>query len=290
MPTSFWFFIVAMGVSLPLAACGRSEPSRASAARPESSTRAAPGDGTAAGSPGAPDLDRASKPGARERKLVRSAALQLEVEEYPTARGAVDAALARAGGHVARARVEHADGMVALASLELRVPAAALDEFVREAAGFGTVLHEEMRTDEISEEYYDAQARLGNAQKLEQRLLEFAGAKTSDVKGLLEVERELGRVREEIETLAGRIAGYDGQVALSALSLEMVSRQRVSVGDAPGLGARLQHAWRESSGALLRTGRGALVLLTFLLPWLPVLAAAAFLAGRMLRVGRSKCR
>jgi hypothetical protein len=279
MPRSFWIFVVAAAIALTLIACGRDEPAAASVA-PESSARAVSGADTAAESAAA-DADRA--PGARERKLVRSAALRLEVEQYAAAREAVDAALARAGGHVARARVEHADGAVAFASLDLRVPAAVLDAFVREVARLGAVLHEEMHADEISDEYYDARARLESARKLEQRLLEFADAKTSDVKGLLEVERELGRVREAIETLAGRIAGYDSQVALSALSLEMVSRQRVSLGEAPGLRARLQHALRESSGALLRTGRGGLVVMAFLLPWLPLVTLAGYLGRRLLR-------
>lgn len=281
MPRSCWIFIVAAAVSLTFTACGRGEPAAAGVALLESSASAVSGADPAAASDGAAHGDRA--PGARERKLVRSAALRLEVEEYSAARQAVDAALARAGGHVARARVEHADGMVAFASLELRVPAAVLDAFVREVARLGAVLHEELRGDEISDEYYDARARLESAQKLEQRLLEFADAKTSDVKGLLEVERELGRVRDEIETLAGRIARYDSQVALSALSLEMVSRQRVSVGEAPGLGARLQHALRESSGVLLRTGRGGLVAMAFVLPWLPLMTLAGFLGRRLLR-------
>jgi hypothetical protein len=285
MPRSFGIFIVAAAVSLTFTACGRGEPAAAEVTLLESSARAVSGADTAAQSAGAADGGRA--PGARERKLVQSAALRLEVEAYSAAREALDAALARAGGHVARARVEHADGTVALASLELRVPAAVLDAFVREVARLGSVLHEEVRADEISDEYYDARARLESAQKLERRLLEFADAKTSDVKELLEVERELGRVRAEIETLAGRIAGYDSQVALSALSLEMVSRQRVSVGEALGLGARLQHALRESSGALLRTGRGGLVVMAFLLPWLPLVTLAGYLGRRLLRRQRT---
>jgi hypothetical protein len=219
----------------------------------------------------------------RERKLVRSAALRLEVEEYAATREQLDAALARTRGHVARARVEHADGSVAFAALELRVPASAFDGFIREVARLGTVLHEETRTDEISDVYYDAQARLESARQLEHRLLEFASSKTSDVTGLLEVERELGRVREEIEKLVGQIVGYDGQVALSALSLDVVSRQRVSVGEAPALGARLQHALGESFGVLVRAGRGALLALALLLPWLPLFAAVGYLGRRWLR-------
>lgn len=202
-------------LALLLVACSLARESPGASVAPVESSavsvaerRATPGAVTpGAGTDGAAD----HVPGARERKLVKSAVMRLEVDAYAAAREQLDAALGRAGGHVARARVEHADGSVAFASLELRVPAAALDGFSRELARLGTVLHEEIRTDEISDEYYDAQARLDSSRQLERRLLEFAGSKTSDVKELLEVERELARVREGIETLAGRLAGYDGR-------------------------------------------------------------------------------
>lgn len=207
-------------LALLLVACSLARESPGASVAPVESSavsvaerRATPGAVTpGAATPGAGTDGAADHvPGARERKLVKSAVMRLEVDAYAAAREQLDAALGRAGGHVARARVEHADGSVAFASLELRVPAAALDGFSRELARLGTVLHEEIRTDEISDEYYDAQARLDSSRQLERRLLEFAGSKTSDVKELLEVERELARVREGIETLAGRLAGYDGR-------------------------------------------------------------------------------
>ena len=48
----------------------------------------------------------------RAHQLVRTAELQLEVKDYAPARAQLDAELQRAGGYVAQASVEHADGTV----------------------------------------------------------------------------------------------------------------------------------------------------------------------------------
>jgi len=266
-----WYVIA--WVAVALGACSKSSPSQAEVAALEPSPAVAPSGGGQA----------ASAPSARARRFVRSADLQLEVVAYGPARAGVDAELARAGGYVAQARVERADGAVASAWLELRVPAAELDAFVSGLARFGTVLREELRAEEISEEYYDAQARLGSARSIERRLLQFAEAKTASVNDLLEVERELGRVRGEIESYQGRIAGYDGRVAMSTVSLGMLSRERVSVGTPVAFAERLRHSFRESTRALGGAVRGLLLAIAALLPWLPWVAIGAYVVRRWLR-------
>jgi hypothetical protein len=123
--------LVCIAVLGLVGACSRAEPPAASASALASQldTRSAKG---GAGRP--------------ERKLVRSAEIRLEVQTYSEARARVDAEPERSGGYVAGARVEHADGAVAYASLELRIPARELDGFMHEVAGLGTVLHEDLRS------------------------------------------------------------------------------------------------------------------------------------------------
>jgi hypothetical protein len=261
-----------------LAGCSRSQPEPPMAAS-FASVAAAP-------AAGAPAADRSGAASTPERKLVRSAEIQLEVESHAQARAQIEAALQRAGGYIADARVDHADGAVVYAQLSLRVPASALDAFLAELTALGSVQSEQLHSNDITDVYFDTAARLTSARKLEERLLQFAGDRTSDVKGLLEVERELGRVREEIETLQARVTGYDRSVAYSAVSLTLTSRDRVSMAGPLGLSDRLRHAFADSVHALGAAGRGLLVMLAFLAPWLPVIGVAFFVVLRLTR--RSK--
>jgi uncharacterized protein DUF4349 len=245
--------VLAVAISILLPACERAASPTATHAEASASASAASALGSSAlslaGAPPAQASAGAARSAVRERKLVRSAELRLEVSSYAAARARLDEALALAGGYVAEARVEHADGAVATASLELRLPAAELDGFVQRIAGLGSVLLEQIHSSEITDEYIDAAARLANQRRLEGRLVEFASARTSDVKELLEVERELARVREDIEALEARIARYDSRVALSSVSLDITSRERVHVGAEMGLGERVLQALGDSCRA-----------------------------------------
>jgi len=218
-----------------------------------------------------------------ERKLIRDAELHLEVQSYAEARKTVGELLAASKGYLATARIDHREGVASSAELELRIPAAGLDGFVAKCRALGTVLHESVSTRDITEEYYDLRARLDNARKLEVRLLELLATKTDEVKDLLEVERELARVREKIERFEGKLRLYDKQVALSTLKLRLTTRQVYSAGKPQSLGEQLSRTLGRSWQALVGFGRGLLVVLVALLPWLPLLLLLGWAGWRLLR-------
>jgi hypothetical protein len=217
------------------------------------------------------------------RKLVQNAELRLEVASYAELRSELDAALERLGGFVADARVEHHDGTVSRAELILRIPSEKLAEVMAETADHGKVLHESVQSEDVTEAYYDMKARLDNARKLESRLLELLAAKTDGVKDLLEVERELGRVREEIERYEGKVRLYDRQVALSTLRLEIVTERIYSAAPPATLGERAQRTLAASSKAMVSAGTGLLLVVLAIAPWLLPLVLLGWLGRALMR-------
>jgi hypothetical protein len=234
-----------------------------------------------------PEAGEGSEPlapvAAVQRKLIQDAELQVEVKSYADARQAVDAEIARVKGYVANAQIDHAEGQVSRAELSLRVPSEQLTDVLVDFKKLGTVLHESIKTQDITEEYVDLQARLSNARKLEARLLELLASGTKDVKDLLEVERELARVRETLERLEGKLKLYDSQVAMSTLTLRLVTLQTYQAGKPRGLGEQLSDTLGSSWQALVTFGRGLLLLIVALLPWLPVIIGGGWLGWRLLR-------
>ena len=81
-------------------------------------------------------------------------------------------------------------------------------------------------------------AQLASAQRLEKRLLELATAKNGTLDQVLTVERELARVRGEIESYQGHLKQWNDQVSLSTLTITMSTRSApvaiavVAAGDA----------------------------------------------------------
>src|SRR5207237_9627845 len=63
-----------------------------------------------------------------------------------------------------------------------------------------------------------------NARLIEQRLIEILKTKSKAVADLLEVEKELGRVREEIETMQGELKFMDSQVAFATVTITLAEK------------------------------------------------------------------
>lgn len=219
-----------------------------------------------------------------ERKLIQEAEMHLWVEDYAETKRSIEQRLEDSGGYVDSAEVDHSEGRVLVANLVLRVPAPKLNAFLHGAMGLGRVTHESLGTTDVTTEYYDLEARLVSARKLEARLLELVGAETTEVKDLLEVERELARVRSQIEQLEGRKRMFDGQVAYSTVRLR-ISTDPVYLASSPP--TLLEQVWQTAEGsvrALVGVGRGAVLVAVALAPWLPLLMLAVW---GVRRVGRS---
>src|SRR5687767_7110588 len=207
--------------SMALFACAKGK-----AKHDESAGAPAPTAGSTAQLPAAGDAPAAPEPEKQQqqpRKVIRTGSLTIEVDDYEKVRPAIDRVVRGAGGLVASVEVGRMEGAVGSATLVLRIPEAQLDAAVASLAKLGTLLRESLRAEDVSESYYDLDARLRNGKRLEERMLELA-AKAGGVKDLLEVERELARVRETIEVMEGQLRVLDDRTSLATLTVELVTR------------------------------------------------------------------
>ncbi len=72
---------------------------------------------------------------------------------------------------------------------------------------------------DVTEEFIDIEARLNAKQTLEKRYLELL-SKAKNVKEILDIERELSKIREEIEAKQGRLKYLNNKVSLSTINIE----------------------------------------------------------------------
>lgn len=78
--------------------------------------------------------------------------------------------------------------------------------------------HKDITQQDVSEEFVDIQARLKAKRELENRYLELL-IQAKNVKEMLEIERELSSIREEIEARQGRLNYLQNQVSYSTIHL-----------------------------------------------------------------------
>src|SRR4029453_3619467 len=72
-----------------------------------------------------------------------------------------------------------------------------LDRFLQKARNLGELKNQTLGTEDVTKAYFDTDARLRNARRMEERLLQMLDKNTGKVSDLLQVEKELARVREQ---------------------------------------------------------------------------------------------
>ncbi|HSA57544.1 MAG TPA: DUF4349 domain-containing protein [Gemmatimonadaceae bacterium] len=152
----------------------------------------------------------------------------------------------RLGGFVANTAMQTGPEHIRSATLTLRVPSARYDEALGGLEPVGEIETVHTNAEDVGEEFVDVQARVANARRLETRLVELLATRTGRLDDVLAVERELARVREEIERYEGRLRFLRARVSLSTLTVT-VHEPAPLVGVNPGanvIGDAFVDAWR----------------------------------------------
>lgn len=109
-------------------------------------------------------------------------------------------------------------------AITIRVPAKQFFPVLERLKALGQTISKDVSAQDVTDEYTDLQLRLRNAEALRDRLVAIL-EKAANVKDTLEVERELNRVREEIERIKGRIAQLDKLIAYSTIEVVFTQAQ-----------------------------------------------------------------
>lgn len=214
---------------------------------------------------------------AAARKLIRTGQMALVVESYLAASGEVQRIAEANGGYLAQAQAQRGAQDRRNGSLTIRVAASRFDDVVAAIRGLGDVRNENIATQDVTKAYADLETRLRVKRETADRLREILRTRTAKLAEVLEAERELARVTEEIEQMEGERRFYDQQVALSTLTVTL--QERAAIVEA-GVFAPLGEAMRNSLRILAGSLAAIVYLIVFLLPWLPLAGIGWWLVRR----------
>lgn len=214
--------------------------------------------------------------------IIRTGHASIEVGNVDQAALKVRALAASLGGHVANSQFEGGEHNVRSATLELKIPAARYDEAVSQLATIGEVESVNSTSEDVGEEYVDVTARVANARRLEQRLVQLLATRTGRLEDVLAVERELARVREEIERAEGRLRYLRTRAAMSTLTVLVHEDEPIlgRAGDNP-IVAAFKAAWRN----FVRFVAGLIAAMGVMIPAAGI-AALGFMLWRKIRAKR----
>lgn len=229
--------------------------------------------------------------GAVDRKIVYTAEVDLVVEDFDPLPEQVRSMARQFDGFVAGSNVAGSPGSPRIGEWTIRVPVARYDEFLTAARQLGEVRRESSDSQDVTEEYYDVEARIRNKKTEETRLLKLLEDATGELEDILAVEREVSRVREEIERMEGRLRVLTDLTSLTTVNLSIEEIRDYVPDAAPSYGTRVRRGFQGSIDALLSAMQGLSIALIVLLPWLVVLlvlGVVLFPLWRFVRVRRAR--
>ena len=160
-------------------------------------------------------------PALANRKLIRNANVQFEIVSFDDAVQKITAFANEERGYVATTSSEKQANGKLKGEIGVKVLPENLDHFLQKVRALGELKNQTLGTEDVTKAYFDTDARLKNARVMEQRLIDMLKMKTGKVSDLLQVEKELGRVREEIEKMQGELKYWDSQVQFAIVTISL---------------------------------------------------------------------
>jgi hypothetical protein len=182
--------------------------------------------------------------------VIRNGNASVEVEKLDPAIVKLRQLATQLGGYVANSSMIGGRDQVPSAMLELKIPAQRFDQAINGLGTLGKVESVNATAEDVGEEFVDVTARVNNAKRLEERLIDLLANRTGRLQDVLSVERELARVREEIERYEGRLRYLKSRVAVSTLSVNLHEPLPI-LGQSPGqnpIAEAIRRAWRNFVG------------------------------------------
>lgn len=223
--------------------------------------------------------------------LIRTGQASIELDSLDIGVAQLRQLALRYGGYVANSTYQGGKEQLRSATLEIRVASERFDELVGSLGPIGRVEYVNISAQDVGEEYADIAARVTNGKKLEQRLIDLLATRTGKLQDVLEVERELARVREEIERYEGRMRYLRTRASVSTLSVAIHQPIPVTGGyrGSNVLVQAVERAWRNfvelvaaciaSLGVLLPLGATAWVGASLIRRWWRRRGEAVAVAG-----------
>jgi hypothetical protein len=214
--------------------------------------------------------------------IARWARLDIIASRFDDVNPAIDRILREVKGFAGNIDATAARGASRSLNATLRVPAGSLDTAIASLKKLGHVVAESRGGDDVTEQVVDIAARLANARNTEVRLTDVLRQRTGKVSDVLEAEREIARVRGEIERLDADRKNLDRRVTYATVTLTVSEEPKAALDIGPiPVSARYRNAMVDGARAAFESLLEVSLVILRVAPTLAVWAAVLFWPARI---------
>jgi len=219
------------------------------------------------------------------RHIIMTGQLRLEVADLTETIEKVRKLAEEIGGYLAGSNVYETSEGLRAGEVTLRVPAEEFAAVFAQLKKLGSARSYSEDSQDVTEEWVDLEARIANKKAEEKSILALLERK-GELEDILQVQREVFRVRGEVEQMEGRLRYLKNQVSLSTItvSIDELGPAGVAQPEMWRIGYHVRTAWN----ALTRLIEGAVyavvyVVISGAIFWVPVVLLVLWLRRRRAR-------
>jgi hypothetical protein len=188
--------------------------------------------------PPPPPVELENQPPSNGPMIARTASLNISARDFNAARLSLDHIVRAHQGYVASLSISTAKGAPQTLTGKLLIPSAQLDAALTDLKALGRVEQEQQGGEEVTSQVVDLDARLNNAHETETQLTEILRTRTGKIADVLEVEREMARVRGEIESMQAEQKHLRERIDFASIDLSLSEGYQAQIGGGPSLAGR----------------------------------------------------
>lgn len=235
--------------------------------------------------PGASAYNDSKAQSDRPAKKVYTGYMEMQTLDFDKASGDIDALVKELGGYFQQSSVSNrGNSGYRYGSYTIRIPSAQFDTFLQKAGTLCHLVYSSTGTDDVSETYYDTEARLETARiKLER--LQALLAKATSMDDIITIESAISETEWDIENLSGTLRRYDALVDYATIDVELSEVYKLSGQDeaVTTFGGRLGQSFVNGLRAVGSALEDFAVWLAYSWVWLLVIAAVIVVVVRVVR-------
>lgn len=161
------------------------------------------------------------------RLMIKTASLNMEVEGYADVEASVKALVSEAGGYIENASTQfledpsRTEKPLKTGRMQIRIPEGAHEKVFGDIKALGRVMYENMSASDVTTAYRDTASEVQNLRITEDRLRNILKDATI-MADILDIERELTRIRGDIEQKTQQLGHWEALVDMTTIELHLV--------------------------------------------------------------------
>lgn len=198
--------------------------------------------GDAAASP-APARETAQTLVLTERKIIKNGSISFQTKNLAETGEFIVKAVNDMQGYISGDNVYNSDDRITR-NITIRIPAQSFDLLLQRISENAQKLDSKnIYTQDVTEEFIDIEARLKTKKELESRYRQLL-TQAKSVEDILAIEKEMGTLRSDIESIEGRLKFLNNQVNFSTLSVDFYQLTKSTLNFPSKIGHALGEGWR----------------------------------------------